>query len=315
MKMQVNILDDGSHIKLSTAAHTVGLALAGAGMFTYLGDEVDPPLDSLLYPGLDIVIRRSWPIEIDVDGELLTTRTRRARVLDVLADVGVSLAGSDYTVPALHEVLPEDPIRVVRVVEQTITEYTPIPFSSLLRGLSDMEIDNSSVIQAGLNGLQAQQVRIIYENEVEISRSLEDKWVYLSPTPRVTGYGSRIKIRTVDTPLGSIQYWRRVPMYATSYSPSRSGTPVTASWYGMTRSGKVLKKGMVAVDPGFIPLGTLLYVPGYGLATAEDTGSGVRGRMIDLGFEDDNYQPWHREVTVYFRTPIPPVNEITWIIP
>jgi 3D (Asp-Asp-Asp) domain-containing protein len=56
-------------------------------------------------------------------------------------------------------------------------------------------------------------------------------------------------------------------------------------------------------------------VPGYGFAYACDTGGGVKGRWIDLGYEDDNYQPWHQYVTVYFRTPVPSPDSIAWIIP
>jgi 3D (Asp-Asp-Asp) domain-containing protein len=40
--------------------------------------------------------------------------------------------------------------------------------------------------------------------------------------------------------------------------------------------------GVVAVDPTVIPLGTRLFVPGYGPAVAADVGSGVRGAIIDL---------------------------------
>jgi 3D (Asp-Asp-Asp) domain-containing protein len=72
---------------------------------------------------------------------------------------------------------------------------------------------------------------------------------------------------------------------------------------------------MVATDPRLIPLGTRLYVPGYGLATVEDTGSGVRGRMIDLGYEDHNFRSWRAYLTVYLRTPVPPADQITWILP
>ncbi len=43
---------------------------------------------------------------------------------------------------------------------------------------------------------------------------------------------------------------------------------------------------MCAVDPRVIPLGTVLWVPGYGLARAEDIGGKVRGKHVDLFFLD-----------------------------
>ncbi|MEK7278685.1 MAG: G5 domain-containing protein, partial [Chloroflexota bacterium] len=177
------------------------------------------------------------------------------------------------------------------------------------------EIDNTQLIQEGKYGAQSQRVRVRYENGVEVSRSVEDEWVSVAPQPRIVGYGTAIVIRAVDTADGPIEYWRAVRMYATSYSASRAGTPRSAPWYGLTRSGKVLTKGMVAIDLKVMPLGTRLYVSGYGLATAEDTGGGVKGKWIDLGYDDWNYVSWHQYLTVYFLTPIPPADQIKWILP
>jgi 3D (Asp-Asp-Asp) domain-containing protein len=51
---------------------------------------------------------------------------------------------------------------------------------------------------------------------------------------------------------------------------------------GRTASGLPVGKGVVAVDPKLIPLGTRLFVPGYGRAIAADVGAGIKGRIIDL---------------------------------
>jgi hypothetical protein len=54
---------------------------------------------------------------------------------------------------------------------------------------------------------------------------------------------------------------------------------------------------------------------GYGPAEAADVGGGVRGRWIDLGYEDHNFVNWHQYVTVYFLTPVPAASSIVWIFP
>ena len=53
---------------------------------------------------------------------------------------------------------------------------------------------------------------------------------------------------------------------------------------GSTASGLPVGYGIAAVDPSVIPLGTRFHVPGYGDAVAADTGSAVRGAMVDLWF-------------------------------
>jgi 3D (Asp-Asp-Asp) domain-containing protein len=54
------------------------------------------------------------------------------------------------------------------------------------------------------------------------------------------------------------------------------------SGYGITKSGVMAKPGIVAVDPKVIPLGTKLWIEGYGEAVAEDTGGGIKGNRIDI---------------------------------
>jgi 3D (Asp-Asp-Asp) domain-containing protein len=57
-------------------------------------------------------------------------------------------------------------------------------------------------------------------------------------------------------------------------------------WYRITASGREVEHGIVAVDRTLIPLGTRLYVDGYGFAIAADVGGAIRGYKIDLFMED-----------------------------
>lgn len=51
---------------------------------------------------------------------------------------------------------------------------------------------------------------------------------------------------------------------------------------GRTATGSKPKVGTVAVDPRVIPLGSKLFIPYYGWARAEDTGSAIKGYKIDV---------------------------------
>jgi 3D (Asp-Asp-Asp) domain-containing protein len=71
--------------------------------------------------------------------------------------------------------------------------------------------------------------------------------------------------------------------------PPKSGEKmvVSATCYilkGTTASGLPTGPGIVAVDPTVIPLGTRLYIPGYGKGIAADVGGGIKGRIIDLWY-------------------------------
>ncbi len=72
---------------------------------------------------------------------------------------------------------------------------------------------------------------------------------------------------------------------------------------GSTALGVPVRKGVVAVDPKLIPLGTKLHVPGYGPALAADVGYAIKGRIIDLWFPSTaKAQNWGRRtvtITIY----------------
>ena len=72
---------------------------------------------------------------------------------------------------------------------------------------------------------------------------------------------------------------------------------------GRTASGLPVRKGVVAVDPLLIPIGTRLFVPGYGNAVAADVGVAIKGRIIDLWMPNHALaREWGRKtviITVY----------------
>ena len=69
---------------------------------------------------------------------------------------------------------------------------------------------------------------------------------------------------------------------------------------GKTRLGTKIRPGIVAVDPDYIPLGTILWVEGYGTCRAEDTGGAIKGNAIDLAFstKEEAYEWGRRDVQV-----------------
>ncbi|VBB06306.1 Hypothetical protein LUCI_1536 [Lucifera butyrica] len=82
--------------------------------------------------------------------------------------------------------------------------------------------------------------------------------------------------------LGAPQNYKRVlNMQATAYGP---GAPDNGKWGNQNYVGGTVHKGIAAVDPRIIPMGTRLWIEGYGEAVADDQGGAIKGNRIDLAF-------------------------------
>ncbi len=301
-----SLLDDGKAIKLSSTAPILGSALWAAGYSLFTADQLEPSFTSQPAAGLSVTLTLSSPVTIHTHSGEVEIRTAAQTVGAALEDAYLSPQDLDYSLPTLQEPIPSSrSIRLIRVTEQVQVEQTLIPFKTEYQADSTVDLDSQSIIQAGEAGLQAERVRIRYEDGVQASRHVDSQWVARPPQSQIIGYGTNVVMHTTSVDGVSINYWRSLSMYATSYHPSEVGDT--------TASGLPLKKGVCAVDTSLVPFFTELYIPGYGKCTAADIGGGVIGRWIDLGYSDNDYVAWHSTVTVYFLWPAP--ANIVWIVP
>ena len=313
--IQVN--DNGALTTFYTTAPTLGEALRQAGLVVYLGDAVTPDLGTPVSPGWQVYIRRSRAATINVDGKTIRTRTLGDKVADLLAQEGIALAGKDYTIPAVTEAVQDGAsVQVMRVKEDFITEGEAIPFETTWQPNPALEIDVHQVTQTGVDGVKKRTIRINYENGHEVARSIDKEWIEAAPVTKLISYGTKIVHRNVTLPDGSTtSYWRKIRVLATSYTAATSGKARTHPEFGITALGWQAGLGIVAVDPKVINLRAKLYVPGYGLATAGDTGGKIKGRRVDLGYDESNLVLWFQWIDVYVLDPAPPADQIDWIIP
>lgn len=91
------------------------------------------------------------------------------------------------------------------------------------------------------------------------------------------------------------RYVKKWQMHSSAYSNQDSDTG------SHTARGSRLVRGHVAVDPNVIPLGSMVYVEGYGYALADDIGGAIQGQTIDVAMDSyDEAIHWgRRDVTVY----------------
>lgn len=258
-------------------------------------------------------------LNISNDGVTINANTVLDNVGEILNEDGMGIQGLDFSNPGItNMVSSQKNIQIVRVQEEIVLEQELIPFYTQWQPVEDLEIDNFSLVQPGEYGLQANRIRIQFVDGQETIRVIEDQWIVREPVPRIEGYGTNIIVRTLDTPNGVVAYWRAIEVYATSYTASTAGTPISAPNYGITYSGELLRTGHIAVLRSWYPSmgGRSIYVPGYGVGVVADIGGGFSDRdWIDLGYYEDEWISWHNYITIYFLTPIPPADQILWVIP
>jgi uncharacterized protein YabE (DUF348 family) len=312
----LTVLDGDTYRTIRSSASTLGVALHQVGIELFGGDRVTPDLDTALESDLAVTILRADWLSIQVDDRELRILSTGETVADALASAGLALKGSDYTIPDLEAPLPDSRrIRVVRVDEEDQIVLEPVPFETVYQPLDTLELDSIQVVDAGTYGVLQNRVRVRLEDGQEVSRTVDEARVVVEPKPRILGYGTKIVVRTLSTSYGTIEYWRAIPIYATSYSPCNLGVAYCGE---RTASGKSVQRGVIGVIRSWYNLmrGWPVFVPDYGPGTFEDIGGGIAGRdWIDLGFTDENFEPWHQWTTLYFLTPVPSLESIPWILP
>ena len=313
----VDLFIDEQKMTLYSSEPTLGEALETAGIAMGQHDRISEKLTSTLTSLESVSIRRARPVTVKTPENTTFGMTAADTVGDALLEIGIPLQNLDYSQPAADMPVPEDGnIEVVRVREAVMLMTDEVAFNNEYIEDPDTVLDQVSVIEPGQKGIYATRERVQYENGEEARRSPQENWQASEAKDGVLGYGSKVEIRTAVVDGQEIEYWRKITVYATAYSPCRSG--VDRCLYGTATGILPVQKGVVAVTPRWISVpngygmwGQSVYIPGYGRGVIADTGGGIPGTpWIDLAYSDDDYVSWNRWTTMYFLTPVPP-----WVPP
>jgi len=271
----VTINDDGQVKTLYTTASSIKGMLEEANISLRQEDNVEPSLDQSIYPGLSVKINRAIPIKLIADGNTKDIYTTEQSVEQVLADAGIKLDAKDKVQPALNSNIKSGmTIEIIRVNETYENVEAEVPYKTIIRNNNNMAQGQQKVVQNGQNGRMQRKILITYENGKEVSRKVVSETITVQPQNKIVERGT---IRNFVTSRGDyIRYSRVLTMTATAYTAGEDGVDNT------TCTGQRARRGVVAVDPNVIPLGTRLYVEGYGFAVAADVGGAIKGNKIDL---------------------------------
>lgn len=229
-------------------------------------------------------IDRAVEFTVQADGETRSLRAVPMTVADALAVHNITVDEDDIVTPALDEKLTAGAeITVQRIDKEIKTVEEVVKYKTKTKKDEDLMAGKTKVLKKGKNGLANVTYEITYCDGQEISREQIDYELLKKPVTKVVAKG------TAGTIKGKI-YTKKITVKAYSYTGG-----------GRTASGKPAAVGRIAVDPSVIPLGTKVYVEGYGFAEACDTGGNIKGNTIDVYFNSTSqcYSWGCRHVTIY----------------
>jgi len=274
-------------------------------------DYVSIPLNTRLQKRTvnDIHIKRAVPIYVTADGKVTKIMTYRNTVGEALKNCSIKLGDMDKLSDTKLEnsIVSGMKVKVVRVKEKIIAETSPVAFKTITRENDRLDKDVKNVIREGKVGTREKSFKVIFEDGKEVARQLLKDAIIGNPLDAIVEVGTIANYKTSrgDT----IRYKKALNMTATAYTSSYAdtGKSIGDHGFGITSTGMKARKGVIAVDPKVIPLGTRLYVettgkmPDYGYAIAGDIGGAIKGNIIDLYYDDiSTARNWgRRQVKVY----------------
>ena len=309
---EVTLAEDGIERKVWTTSNTVEELLEEQNIELRAEDKISQDISTTLTEDMNIAIDRAFLLKVVDGGKTKEVWSTSATVADFLKEQNIQLDSLDRVEPALDDsVKANSVINVVRVKKVTDVVEEPIDYAVISKKDSSLKKGTEKVVTEGVNGIVSNQFEIITENGKEVKRTLVGKTVVKEKQDKVIAVGTKTVAQPVSRGQSAVS---SKPVSTSGSGGSSSGkefyvssTAYTANCNGcsgITATGFDLRSNpnakIIAVDPRVIPLGSKVYVEGYGYAIAADKGSAIKGNKIDVFFANKSkaYQWGNRKVKI-----------------
>lgn len=286
LRKTVTVNIDGKEKTYVTWIQSVEGFLDRQGIKVTEDDNVKPSRDTTLSNNMNIKIQKAVPVTVVISGQehkIMTTENTVENAIEGKLDYIKSLGGgfddNDKVTPSRSTKISKDmKIEIVRLDIEDISETEVLPYNTQVKVDYDKDVNSSNqVVQAGKEGSQKKDYKVYkYENGTE-EKVLQSVTVLSEPQDEIVVQGGSHFMASRSGEQVKIK-GNTMTVSATSYYCGNNA--ITATGRRAVRDANGIST--IAVDPSVIPLGSLVYVEGYGKAVAADTGSAIKGNKIDV---------------------------------
>lgn len=306
------VITDGDQVKVHSTYTT-----DPADVLDEAGVELEDVDTFVTEPGdgeTEITVHRGMNVTVDCFGVTMQAVSYGETVGELLERLEIQMVENAEISVGLEEAVTDGmEIRLTTTVISTDTYTAEIPFETIYQETNLLKAGTEVVLTKGINGQMLCTAEVTYVNGSETLRNVLTQQTVTEAVNQVIAVGTGdgtvkngkpiIGDGVIIAPNGDVLTYDSVQKFtATAYTHTDPGCNMTTS------TGTTVHMGTVAVDPKVIPYGTRMFIVTkdgryiYGVSTAEDCGSAIKNKRVDLYFPTykECIQFGIRDVYIYF---------------